>query len=74
MELAPLKMRSVERRHIGIHLERLDTAVTDQLARKLQRPRILEQMCRKAVLKGKAPNLERRLSPQPARSACRYWR
>jgi len=39
MELAPLqKMRAVERRHMGIHLGRLDTAVTEQLAHKFQRP------------------------------------
>ena len=57
-------MGAVERRHMGIHLGRLDTAVTEQLAHKLQRPPMLEQMRRKAVPKGMTPpNLEQGSTP-----------
>jgi len=49
---------------MGIHLGRLDTAVTEHLAHKLQRPPMLEQMRRKAVPKGMTPpDLERGSTP-----------
>lgn len=57
------EMRSVEGGYIRIDLRGFDTTVTEVLAHKLQRTTVQKQMHRKAVPKGMASDLERRLSP-----------
>ena len=57
------KMRSVKREHIRVHLRRLHAAMTEKLTHKFQRPPVQQKVHRKAVPKGVASDLERRLSP-----------
>lgn len=56
-------MLPVKGQHVRVDLGGHDTAVARQLADELQSPTVQEQVDRKAVPKGVASDLERRLSP-----------
>ena len=64
MEIDALqKMCSVEREDVCVYLCRFDAPVTEQLADKLQRSTVQQQMHRETVSEGMAADLERWLSP-----------
>ncbi len=56
-------IRSIEREHIRVHLGGFHAPMPEQLAHKLQRPAVQDQVHRKRMPERVTPDLEGRLSP-----------